>query len=118
VAVEAVTGSGKTLAFVIPLLEMLLRREEQLRNHDVSSNVMSLCFISINICCVLWIVNQFAVPVLTFAEAYKMYTEADSSCCMSGVLKKNVCVFLKLFIHSSAVLQLTLDAIILMLLNC
>jgi len=32
-----VTGSGKTLAFVIPLLEMLLRRDEQLRKHDVSS---------------------------------------------------------------------------------
>jgi len=36
VAVEAVTGSGKTLSFVIPLLEMLLRREQRLRKHDVS----------------------------------------------------------------------------------
>ena len=40
VAVEAVTGSGKTLSFVIPLLEMLLRREQRLRKHDVST---SLC---------------------------------------------------------------------------
>lgn len=29
VAAEAVTGSGKTLAFVIPILEILLRREKQ-----------------------------------------------------------------------------------------
>lgn len=29
VVVEAVTGSGKTLAFVIPVLEMLIRREEK-----------------------------------------------------------------------------------------
>uniref|UniRef100_A0A2K5M7N6 ATP-dependent RNA helicase n=1 Tax=Cercocebus atys TaxID=9531 RepID=A0A2K5M7N6_CERAT len=31
VAAEAVTGSGKTLAFVIPILEILLRREEKLK---------------------------------------------------------------------------------------
>lgn len=36
-AVEAVTGSGKTLSFVVPLLEMLLRREQRLRKHDVST---------------------------------------------------------------------------------
>lgn len=29
VVVEAVTGSGKTLAFVIPILEILIRREER-----------------------------------------------------------------------------------------
>jgi len=46
VAVEAVTGSGKTLAFVIPLLEMLLRRDERLRKHDVSSKVTSTTTIS------------------------------------------------------------------------
>ena len=38
-AVEAVTGSGKTLSFVIPLLEMLLRREQRLRKHDVSTKL-------------------------------------------------------------------------------
>ena len=42
VVVEAVTGSGKTLAFVIPLLQILLRREEQLRKHDVSTTVRRL----------------------------------------------------------------------------
>ena len=29
VVVEAVTGSGKTLAFVIPILERLIRREDE-----------------------------------------------------------------------------------------
>lgn len=33
--VEAITGSGKTLAFVIPIFEILLKREEKLRKHDV-----------------------------------------------------------------------------------
>jgi ATP-dependent RNA helicase DDX55/SPB4 len=36
VVVEAVTGSGKTLAFVIPILDILLKREVKLRKHDVS----------------------------------------------------------------------------------
>uniref|UniRef100_A0A4W6DEW4 ATP-dependent RNA helicase n=1 Tax=Lates calcarifer TaxID=8187 RepID=A0A4W6DEW4_LATCA len=31
VAAEAVTGSGKTLAFVIPIIELLLKREEKLK---------------------------------------------------------------------------------------
>lgn len=35
VAAEAVTGSGKTLAFVIPILEILLRREEKLKKMQV-----------------------------------------------------------------------------------
>uniref|UniRef100_G1QM74 ATP-dependent RNA helicase n=1 Tax=Nomascus leucogenys TaxID=61853 RepID=G1QM74_NOMLE len=35
VAAEAVTGSGKTLAFVIPILEILLRREEKLKKSQV-----------------------------------------------------------------------------------
>lgn len=35
VAVEAVTGSGKTLAFVIPIIEILLRRETPLKKHEV-----------------------------------------------------------------------------------
>lgn len=32
-----VTGSGKTLAFVIPIIEILLRREEKLKRMQVSS---------------------------------------------------------------------------------
>ena len=31
IAAEAVTGSGKTLAFLVPLLQMILRREEALK---------------------------------------------------------------------------------------
>ncbi|XP_057600343.1 ATP-dependent RNA helicase DDX55 isoform X4 [Hippopotamus amphibius kiboko] len=41
VAAEAVTGSGKTLAFVIPILEILLRREEKLRKSQVGAIVIT-----------------------------------------------------------------------------
>ncbi|KAL3182225.1 hypothetical protein MRX96_007427 [Rhipicephalus microplus] len=41
VAVEAVTGSGKTLAFLIPLLEMLLKRDEPLTKYAVGAIVIS-----------------------------------------------------------------------------
>jgi ATP-dependent RNA helicase DDX55/SPB4 len=41
VCVEAVTGSGKTLAFVLPLVEMILRRETPLKKHQVGAVVIS-----------------------------------------------------------------------------
>ncbi|TFK14069.1 sorbitol dehydrogenase [Platysternon megacephalum] len=41
VAAEAVTGSGKTLAFVIPILEILLRREERLKKMQVGAIVIT-----------------------------------------------------------------------------
>ncbi|KAH0625389.1 hypothetical protein JD844_014875 [Phrynosoma platyrhinos] len=41
VAAEAVTGSGKTLAFVIPIIEILLRREEKLRKKQVGAIVIT-----------------------------------------------------------------------------
>ncbi|XP_047552158.1 ATP-dependent RNA helicase DDX55 isoform X4 [Lutra lutra] len=41
VAAEAVTGSGKTLAFVIPILEILLRRGEKLKKHQVGALVIT-----------------------------------------------------------------------------
>nr|XP_034345123.1 ATP-dependent RNA helicase DDX55 isoform X2 [Arvicanthis niloticus] len=41
VAAEAVTGSGKTLAFVIPMLEILLRREEKLKKNQVGAIVIT-----------------------------------------------------------------------------
>ncbi|XP_019711996.1 ATP-dependent RNA helicase DDX55 isoform X4 [Hippocampus comes] len=41
VAAEAVTGSGKTLAFVIPILEVLLRREEKLKKMQVGALVVT-----------------------------------------------------------------------------
>jgi len=39
--VEAVTGSGKTLAFVLPLVEMILRRETPLKKHQVGAVIIS-----------------------------------------------------------------------------
>ncbi|KAB1255726.1 ATP-dependent RNA helicase DDX55 [Camelus dromedarius] len=41
VAAEAVTGSGKTLAFVIPILEILLRREEKLKKSQVGAVIIT-----------------------------------------------------------------------------
>lgn len=38
---EAVTGSGKTLAFVLPIVEMILRRESPLKKHQVGAVVIS-----------------------------------------------------------------------------
>jgi ATP-dependent RNA helicase DDX55/SPB4 len=42
VCVEAVTGSGKTLAFVVPLLEMLARRETLLKRNQVIHTQVSV----------------------------------------------------------------------------
>jgi ATP-dependent RNA helicase DDX55/SPB4 len=36
-----VTGSGKTVAFLIPILEILLRREEKLKKHDVGAVILT-----------------------------------------------------------------------------
>jgi len=41
VVVEAVTGSGKTLAFLIPVVERLLRAEEQPKKNQVAAIVIS-----------------------------------------------------------------------------
>ena len=41
VAVEACTGSGKTLAFLVPVMEVLLRREQPLRPHQVGAIIMT-----------------------------------------------------------------------------
>uniref|UniRef100_W5U852 ATP-dependent RNA helicase n=1 Tax=Ictalurus punctatus TaxID=7998 RepID=W5U852_ICTPU len=41
VAAEAVTGSGKTLAFVIPLLEILTKREEKLKKMQVGALIIT-----------------------------------------------------------------------------
>ncbi|XP_076020242.1 ATP-dependent RNA helicase DDX55 [Genypterus blacodes] len=41
VAAEAVTGSGKTLAFVIPIVELLLKREEKLKKMQVGALVIT-----------------------------------------------------------------------------
>lgn len=41
VAAEAVTGSGKTLAFMIPIIQILVQREEPLKKHDVGALIIS-----------------------------------------------------------------------------
>ncbi|KAL2100481.1 hypothetical protein ACEWY4_004875 [Coilia grayii] len=41
VAAEAITGSGKTLAFVIPILEILQRREERLKKLQVGALIIT-----------------------------------------------------------------------------
>ena len=41
VVVEAVTGSGKTLAYLIPVVEKLLRLEEQMKRHHVGAIILS-----------------------------------------------------------------------------
>jgi len=41
VAVQAVTGSGKTLAFIIPVVEMLLRRTDPLKRNQIGAVVLS-----------------------------------------------------------------------------
>lgn len=42
-SVEAVTGSGKTVAFVVPILEILLKRneEEAIKKHDIGAIIIS-----------------------------------------------------------------------------
>lgn len=41
VAAEAVTGSGKTLAFVIPIIEILQRREQPLKKREVGAIIVT-----------------------------------------------------------------------------
>ena len=41
VAVQACTGSGKTLAFLLPAVELLLRRDKRLKLHDVGVIILS-----------------------------------------------------------------------------
>lgn len=41
VCVEAETGSGKTISFLIPMIEMILRREIPLRKTEVGGLVVS-----------------------------------------------------------------------------
>lgn len=41
IAAEAITGSGKTLAFVIPVLEILLKREGKLKKHQIGAIIIT-----------------------------------------------------------------------------
>eukprot|EP01134_Creolimax_fragrantissima_P001820 CFRG1820T1 len=40
VVVEAVTGSGKTLAFVLPIIEIIKKRTQSLRKHEVGALIL------------------------------------------------------------------------------
>ncbi|CAM9826880.1 unnamed protein product, partial [Discosporangium mesarthrocarpum] len=39
--VEAVTGSGKTLAFVVPVVEMILRRTTDLKGNQIGAIIIA-----------------------------------------------------------------------------
>ena len=41
VAAEAVTGSGKTLAFLVPALQIVLRREDPLKKYEIYGMILS-----------------------------------------------------------------------------
>lgn len=41
IAAEAVTGSGKTLAFLVPALQIILRRQDPVRTHDIYALIVS-----------------------------------------------------------------------------
>lgn len=41
VAAEAVTGSGKTIAFLIPMLQMLIKKMDKLKKHEVGGLIIS-----------------------------------------------------------------------------
>eukprot|EP00158_Paraphelidium_tribonemae_P007324 Partr_v1_DN28201_c1_g1_i2_m76226 putative ATP-binding RNA helicase involved in the biogenesis of 60S ribosomal subunits. Required for the normal formation of 18S rRNA through the processing of pre-rRNAs at sites A0, A1 and A2, and the normal formation of 25S and 5.8S rRNAs through the processing of pre-rRNAs at sites C1 and C2 (By similarity) len=41
VVVEAVTGSGKTLAYLLPIIEILLKRTDPLKAHEIGAIVIS-----------------------------------------------------------------------------
>ncbi|KAI9143103.1 P-loop containing nucleoside triphosphate hydrolase protein [Paraphysoderma sedebokerense] len=41
VVVEAITGSGKTLSFIIPIIEILRRREDRLKKNQIGAVIVS-----------------------------------------------------------------------------
>ncbi|VDN97979.1 unnamed protein product [Rodentolepis nana] len=41
VAAEAVTGSGKTLAFILPILDILSKRQNQWKKHEIGALILS-----------------------------------------------------------------------------
>lgn len=49
VAAEAVTGSGKTLAFILPILDILAKRQNLWKKHEVMSIWIKLPLSSIYI---------------------------------------------------------------------
>ncbi|WFD04976.1 RNA helicase [Malassezia vespertilionis] len=70
VVAEAVTGSGKTLAFVIPILEMLQRRETPLKKSELGAVV---------ICPTRELAEQIATVFSSFLEAQPAEEGATST---------------------------------------
>lgn len=61
-----VTGSGKTLAFVIPIIELLLKREEKLKKKQVTmtqkqkknmATLVSVVLVFLLFVCFLWMLR-------------------------------------------------------------
>ncbi|VDN30730.1 unnamed protein product, partial [Dibothriocephalus latus] len=74
VAVEAVTGSGKTLAFVIPIVELLARRLEPWKKHEIGALVISPTF-------------ELAGQILEVFQAFlKHFTDEDGQPLWTSIL--------------------------------
>ncbi|CAM9713132.1 unnamed protein product, partial [Chrysoparadoxa australica] len=71
VCVEAVTGSGKTLAFLIPILEILLRREAPLRKWQVGAIIVSPT-------------RELASQIFTVLKRFEGYVDGISSLLLVG----------------------------------
>lgn len=74
VVVEAVTGSGKTLAFVVPIIEILLKRNKQqtLKKHEIGALIISPT-------------RELALQIYTVVEAFlKKITNFSSILLVGG----------------------------------
>ncbi|KAG1673478.1 ATP-dependent RNA helicase DDX55 [Nymphon striatum] len=81
VSVEAITGSGKTLAFVIPILEILNKREAKWKKHEVGTIIITPTReLSVQISEVIQIflneMNQ--LRMLQFTGGYKTEIDVDN----------------------------------------
>ncbi|XP_057297011.1 ATP-dependent RNA helicase DDX55-like [Hydractinia symbiolongicarpus] len=71
VVAEAVTGSGKTLAFLIPVVEMLLGREEKLKAHEIGAVILTPT-------------RELAQQIYTVLTAFTENTELTQMLCIGG----------------------------------
>ncbi|KAJ3065145.1 ATP-dependent RNA helicase ddx55, partial [Podochytrium sp. JEL0797] len=98
VVVEAATGSGKTLAFVIPILEMLLRREEPWLKTEIGAIIISPT---------RELAKQIHEVVTTFLNFLNPSPEDDSTPTSSEPIttQYNHCLSHQLFIGGTSVNQ-------------
>lgn len=71
IAAEAVTGSGKTLAFVVPLLQILIREETQLKKHEIGAIILTPT-------------RELAYQINEVVSHFLQYTPQFSSCLFIG----------------------------------